>query len=114
MRRKLVPAVVLLAGVAALLAFPALADRFYLQLVSKIMIMAIFAMSLNLLVGCTGLVSLGHAAFFGVGAYTLMLLSPHRRGAGWCLSRPAPPAPPPPGASATGFLFRPSPGFFFI
>src|SRR6266849_6347039 len=76
MRRKLVPAVVLLAGVAALLAFPALADRFYLQLVSKIMIMAIFAMSLNLLVGCTGLVSLGHAAFFGVGAYTLMLLSP--------------------------------------
>src|SRR5216683_1323080 len=72
MRRKLVPAVVLLAGVAALLAFPALADRFYLQLVSKIMIMAIFAMSLNLLVGCTGLVSLGHAAFFGVGAFTQM------------------------------------------
>src|SRR5229473_1874187 len=71
MRRKLVPAVVLLAGVAALLAFPALADRFYLQLVSKIMIMAIFAMSLNLLVGCTGLVSLGHAAAFAIGLLVL-------------------------------------------
>src|SRR6266478_10012297 len=88
MRRKLVLAVVLLAGLAALAAFPALADKFYLQLVSKIMIMAIFAMSLNLLVGCTGLVSLGHAAFFGVGAYTLMLLSPQYEAASLWLSLP--------------------------
>ena len=40
------------------------------------MIMAIFALSLDLLVGYTGLVSFGHAAFFGVGAYTLALLAP--------------------------------------
>jgi branched-chain amino acid transport system permease protein len=63
-------------ALAALVLFPALADRFYLQLVSKIMIMAIFAMSLDLLVGFTGLVSLGHAAFFGLGAYALWALSP--------------------------------------
>ena len=56
--------------------FPLLAGTFYLQLVAKIMIMAIFAMSLDLLVGYTGLVSFGHAAFFGIGAYALFVLSP--------------------------------------
>jgi branched-chain amino acid transport system permease protein len=40
------------------------------------MILAIFALSLDLLVGYTGLVSFGHAAFFGVGAYVLGLLAP--------------------------------------
>src|SRR5260370_16735766 len=102
--RKLVLGIVLLAGVVALLAFPALAERFYLQLVSKIMIMAIFAMSLNLLVGCTGLVSLGHAAFFGVGAYTLMLLSPQYTAASLWLSLPAALAPPAPAALPVGPL----------
>jgi len=114
MRRKLVPAVVLLAGVAALLAFPALADRFYLQLVSKIMIMAIFAMSLNLLVGCTGLVSLGHAAFFGVGAYTLMLLSPQYAAASLWLSLPAALAAAAAAAFAIGLLVLRSSGVYFI
>ncbi|MBK9359960.1 MAG: branched-chain amino acid ABC transporter permease [Rubrivivax sp.] len=40
------------------------------------MVLAVFALSLELLVGMTGLVSLGHAAFFGLGAYTTVLLSP--------------------------------------
>ncbi|MBI5068044.1 MAG: branched-chain amino acid ABC transporter permease [Deltaproteobacteria bacterium] len=40
------------------------------------MILAIFAMSLDLLVGITGLVSLGHAAYFGIGAYVLALRTP--------------------------------------
>jgi branched-chain amino acid transport system permease protein len=40
------------------------------------MILAIFAMSLDLLVGYTGLVSLGHAAFFGLAGYVLALLTP--------------------------------------
>jgi branched-chain amino acid transport system permease protein len=40
-----------------------------------VMILAIFALSLELLVGRTGLVSFGHAAFFGVGAYATVLLS---------------------------------------
>ncbi|ARP97356.1 branched-chain amino acid ABC transporter permease [Bordetella genomosp. 13] len=42
----------------------------------KIMIYALFALSLQLLVGGAGLVSLGHAAFFGIGAYTAALLTP--------------------------------------
>ncbi len=53
--------------------FPSVADEFYMELLTNIMIIAIFAMSLDLLVGFTGLVSLGHAAFFGIGAYCLAI-----------------------------------------
>ena len=114
MRRKLVLVIVLLACVAALIAFPALAGRFYLQLVSKIMIMAIFAMSLNLLVGCTGLISLGHAAFFGVGAYTLMLMSPQYAAASLWLSLPAALVAAGAAALVIGLLVLRSSGVYFI
>jgi branched-chain amino acid transport system permease protein len=49
---------------------------FYLQLLTKVLIMAIFAMSLDLLVGYTGLVSFGHAAYFGLAGYALALMAP--------------------------------------
>lgn len=62
---------VLLAGAAVLAMLPFVADPFYLQLGSTALVTAMFALSLQLLVGGTGLVSLGHAAFFGIGAYTL-------------------------------------------
>jgi len=54
---------------ALLLAFPWLAGEFYVNLTSQIFIAAIFASSLNLLVGYGGLPSLGHAAYLGVSAY---------------------------------------------
>ena len=60
--------------VAAYFAFPG-----YLVLGSQILIMGLFAVSLDLILGYAGIVSLGHAAFFGVGAYTAGLLSVH----GW-------------------------------
>ena len=60
----------------ALAAYPLAAGAFGLDLVTKIMIYAIFALSLELLVGATGLVCFGHAAFFGIGAYAAVLLSP--------------------------------------
>jgi len=44
------------------------------SLVTETLLFCIFAMSLDLLMGYTGLVSLGHAAFFGVGAYTVAVL----------------------------------------
>jgi branched-chain amino acid transport system permease protein len=53
---------------------PALGSRFYTYLANDIVIWALFATSLNLLVGYTGLVSFGHAAYFGIGAYTTGLL----------------------------------------
>ena len=46
----------------------------------KVMILSIFALSLELLVGMTGLVSLGHAAFYGIGAYVTVLASGNEGG----------------------------------
>ena len=73
----IVPVVVLvlLAGV------PFVAGEYLQDLVVKIVILAIFALSLELLVGTTGLVSLGHAAFLGIGAYAAVLAAP-KTGAG--------------------------------
>jgi len=51
----------------------------YLSLASQIAIAALFALSLDLILGYAGIVSLGHAAFFGIGAYTTGLLSKY----GW-------------------------------
>jgi branched-chain amino acid transport system permease protein len=62
-------------AVVGLAVFPWLGGKFYVDLAMTVMILAIFALSLELLVGRTGLVSFGHAAFFGVGAYATVLLS---------------------------------------
>nr|WP_269758289.1 branched-chain amino acid ABC transporter permease [Thalassobacillus sp. C254] len=58
-------------------AAPFFLQLFYINLLSEILILGIFALSLNLLVGYTGLVSLGHAAFFGMGAYGAGLFAQH-------------------------------------
>ena len=68
--------VVLVLGLIALVAFPFVGTDFYTQMVTRMMIMAIFAMSLDLLQGVTGLVSLGHAAYFGLAGYALAFLTP--------------------------------------
>ena len=68
--------VVLGMGLVALLAFPFVGTPFYTEMVTRMMIMAIFAMSLDLLQGVTGLVSLGHAAYFGLAGYALAFLTP--------------------------------------
>ena len=63
-------------GLVALLAFPFVGTPFYTEMVTRMMILAIFAMSLDLLQGVTGLVSLGHAAYFGLAGYALAFLTP--------------------------------------
>jgi branched-chain amino acid transport system permease protein len=79
----------LVLGLAALLLLlPVFAEKYYIQFATKILIMAIFAMSLDLLVGYTGLVSLGHAAFYGLAAYVLALFSPQYAGANLWVSLP--------------------------
>jgi branched-chain amino acid transport system permease protein len=60
---------------AALALFPLGAGAYGIDLVTKIMVFAVFALSLELLVGGTGLVCFGQAAFFGIGAYAAVLLS---------------------------------------
>jgi branched-chain amino acid transport system permease protein len=59
----------------ALATLPFVSSDYHAQMVARMMILAIFAMSLDLLQGVTGLVSLGHAAFFGIGGYFLSLVS---------------------------------------
>ena len=60
---------------ASLLLPPFLAGDFYINLASQILIAAIFALSLNLLVGFGGMTSLGHASYLGVAAYISALLT---------------------------------------
>ncbi|MCX7257051.1 MAG: branched-chain amino acid ABC transporter permease [Polaromonas sp.] len=61
---------------AALALYPVFTGSYGVDLVTKIMIYAIFSLSLELLVGATGLICFGQAAFFGIGAYAAVLLSP--------------------------------------
>jgi branched-chain amino acid transport system permease protein len=75
-RATLTKALPVAAAFALLAAFPWFGSEFYVSLAAKIMILAIFALSLELLVGQTGLVCFGHAAFFGIAAYAAVLLSP--------------------------------------
>src|SRR5215475_139468 len=51
----------------------------YLVLASQIAITALFALSLDVILGYAGIVSLGHAAFFGIGSYAAGLIAKH----GW-------------------------------
>ena len=67
--------VFVLAAFAALALWPLAAGSYGIDLVTKIMVYAILALSLELLVGTTGLVCFGQAAFFGIGAYAAVLLS---------------------------------------
>jgi branched-chain amino acid transport system permease protein len=62
------------AVLVALAAFPIVLPG-YLDLGTRIIVLAMCAMSLDLLVGYCGLVTLGHAAFFGIGAYTAGILA---------------------------------------
>src|SRR5258705_11817435 len=66
------PWMLLLLAVALWL--PAMGSRFYPFLANDMVIWALFATSLNVLVGYPGLVSFGHAAYFGIGAYATGLL----------------------------------------
>jgi branched-chain amino acid transport system permease protein len=78
--------VLLLPGVAV--ALPYLIPPYYMQFATKIMIMGIVAIALNLVVGFGGLVSLCHAAFFGIGGYALALTTPKYEAAALWLTLP--------------------------
>ena len=73
-RYRLLEALPWLVAVAAYVAFPS-----YLALGAQILAMILFALSADLVLGYAGIVTLGHAAFFGTGAYTAGILAAH----GW-------------------------------
>ncbi len=61
--------------IATMLLYPLFVEDYPRTLLAEIYIFAVFAMSLDVLLGYTGLLSLGHAAFFGLGAYAVIVLS---------------------------------------
>jgi branched-chain amino acid transport system permease protein len=100
--------------VAALALFPFVGATFYTELVTKVMILAIFALSLDLLVGYTGLVSFGHAAYFGIGAYVLGLMSPKYEAASVWLTLPLAVVAAGVAALAVGVFVVRAKGIYFI
>ncbi len=77
------------AALAIAIALPLLAPGYYVQFAAKAMLMGMLALSLNLVVGYGGLVSLCHAALFELSGYMLAFMSPESSGASLWLSLPA-------------------------
>jgi branched-chain amino acid transport system permease protein len=80
-------ALILLAGFACVpVVSQVLGEPFYVRMFTRIMILALAALSLDLIIGYCGMVSFGHAAFMGIGAFVVGILSFH-------VSNPSEPAP---------------------
>ncbi len=105
---------VLALGFLALALFPMVGTEFYAQMVARMMILAIFAMSLDLLLGVTGLVSLGHAAFFGLAGYALAFLTPAGEPVSLWWTLPAAVAASGLAALVIGFFVVRTHGIYFI
>src|SRR5918996_2004958 len=90
---------------AALALAPLALPPFFLQLLTEIAIIGLFATAFNLLMGFGGMVSFGHAAYFALGAYTAALLV-KRAGVPMLLALPAAPL----AAAAGALLF----GYFIV
>jgi len=104
----------LVLGLAALIAFPFVGTNFYIDMVNRMMILAIFAMSLDLLQGVTGLVSLGHAAYFGIAGYALAFLTPEGAPVSLYTSLPLAVGGSALAALIIGFLVVRTQGIYFI
>src|SRR5258708_14987805 len=78
------PAACLIAAIV----LPFFIPTYYVQFISKALIMGVLAMALNLVVGHGGLVSLWHAALFGLAGYVLALSSPRYSAASLLLTLP--------------------------
>lgn len=99
----------------ALAAFPFLEQEFYTEMVTRVMILSMFAISLDLLVGYTGLISFGHAAWFGLGGYVFALLgTKYRLTESLWLTMPAAMAVTAVAAFLVGLFVLRTRGMFFI
>ena len=106
--------IVLMLLVAVLALVPLIGDKYWIKLVTRMIVLGIFAMSLDFIVGYTGLVSFGHAAFFGLGAYTLHLISPQDEAAGLLIALGASVGASALAASVIGALSVRTKGIYFI
>jgi branched-chain amino acid transport system permease protein len=103
-----------LALFGALVALPFHVAPYYVGLATVAMIAAMLALSLHFLVGGTGLVSLGHGAFYGLAAYVVFLLSPENAARPITLTLPAAMAAAGLAALVVGAISLRTRGFFFL
>jgi branched-chain amino acid transport system permease protein len=74
-RRRAIGLALAIGGVVLLLALPLVLNVFWLFLLTDVLIFALFALSLNLIMGIGGMPSFGHAAYYALGAYAVGLLT---------------------------------------
>ena len=105
----------LAAFAVAIASLPAVASPYHVGFAATALVAALFALSLQLLVGGVGMISLGHAAFFGVGAYTVWFLtSADGTAPGILLTLPVAAVAASLAALAVGALALRTRGFFFL
>src|SRR5258708_8732115 len=110
-RALLIAAAVVIVALALL---PLAGSRYVLDLATQVMIYALFALSLNVLIGYSGNVSFGHAAYFAIGGYACAILLTTYQ---WRLLLALPAAVAIPGLAAAGigsFFVRPTPISFSL
>jgi branched-chain amino acid transport system permease protein len=114
-RGNILAQVILLAAAAVLLGvLPAFLPSFMNILMTKFLIYAVFAMGYNLIFGYGGMLSLGHGAFFGIGAYTVGLLVLHGHTNNFWLAAPLAILLSLVGAAILCFLFLRVSGVYFL
>ncbi|MGA8292445.1 MAG: branched-chain amino acid ABC transporter permease, partial [Rhodoplanes sp.] len=111
--RPLVLAILAALLVAALL-MPPLGGPYAVKFTTRVLVFAIFVLSLDLLIGITGLVSFGHAMFFGLGAYALYFVSSTSEAANALIAFPAAMLFAGVGAAVIGAVAVLTRGFYFI
>jgi branched-chain amino acid transport system permease protein len=100
--------------VAAALCVPLFGGTYAIKFTTRVVVLAIFVISLDVLIGITGLVSFGHAMFFGLGAYTLYFLSPASEPANALLAFPVALIVAGAAAAVVGAFVVLTRGFYFI
>jgi branched-chain amino acid transport system permease protein len=93
---------------------PLVVGGYYIELATTAIIAAMLALSLQLLVGCTGLVSLGHGAFYGLAAYVVYLVSPEGAAQPFFTTLASAVAVAALAAALVGALSLRTKGFFFL
>ncbi len=88
-RPRALVAILLIALFAAALLVPFVGGSYAIKFTTRVLVLAIFVISLDFLIGITGLVSFGHAMFFGLGAYSLYFISPLAEAANALIAFPA-------------------------
>ena len=101
-------------GAVGLALLPYFVPPYYVSLITTAMIGAMLALSLHLLVGATGLVSLGHGAFYGLAAYVVYLLSPENAARPIWITLPAAMLAAGVASLVVGALALRTKGFFFL